>query len=120
MLIRSVSTILIAAAIVLTFSINSAKAGFPLPPGVPAPPHVNVRIDGYLPAPPGVNVQMDSGRPYYVERDRRVYIEREKPAKHKKHKKHKKEKKHHEDNGNHYGHDKHEDRGHDKRGGHGR
>lgn len=107
------STLIITAAVVITIGGNDASAGFPAPPGVPGvliPPglpgsNVNVRIDGYLPAPPGVHVLIDSGRPYYVERDRRVYIERERPSKHNKH--YKKEKKHHEDNGNHYGEEKH-------------
>jgi len=91
----------IIIAVAVTFSLNEAEAGFPVPPGLPGPPNVNVRINGYLPAPPGVNVQIDAGRPYYVERDRRVYIEREKPAKH-----YKKKKKHHEDNGRRNGHDR--------------
>jgi len=105
------STLIITAAVVITIGSNDASAGFPSPPGILIPPglpgsNVNVRIDGYLPAPPGVHVLIDSGRPYYVERDRRVYIERERPSKHKKH--YKKEKRHHEDNGKHRGHDKHD------------
>jgi hypothetical protein len=118
---KSVLSMLILTAAVLTFAFHDAEAGFPAPPGVPGiliPPglpgsSVNVRVDGYVPAPPGVNVQIDSGRPYYVESNRRVYIERERPGKHydkkyyKEEKKHyKKHKKHHEDRGNHYGHDK--------------
>jgi hypothetical protein len=47
-------------------------------------------------APPGVHILIDTGRPYYVERELRVYIEKKKPAKH--HKKH-------EDNGRRNGHD---------------
>lgn len=55
-------------------------------------PNVSVSINGYLPAPPGVVVLLDSGRPYYVEREQRVYI-KERPAEHhhgkkKHHKKH--------------------------------
>jgi len=116
---RSVLSMLIMTAAVLTFAFNNAEAGFPAPPGILIPPglpgsSVNVSVTGYLPAPPGVHVYVDAGRPYYVERDRRVYIEREKPAKqHKKH--YKKHKRHHDDNGNRHGHDKHEGRG-----GHGR
>lgn len=111
-------SILLLVAVAINGGPDDAAAGFPLPPGlplpgspnvnvtvkgrVPAPPHVNVTIDGYLPAPPGVHVLIDSGRPYYVERERRVYIEREKPAKrHKRHKKHKD----HEDNGRRHDHD---------------
>jgi hypothetical protein len=81
-------------AVAITFGFNEAKAGFQAPSG----PNVNVHVDGYLPPPPGVNVQIDAGRPYYVEGERRVYIEREKPAKHYK------KRKHHEDHGNKYGH----------------
>jgi hypothetical protein len=60
---------------------------------------VNVHVNGFLPAPPGVHVMIDSGRPYYVERDRRVYMERERPAK-----RYKKQKKHHDNHG--HGHDR--------------
>jgi len=113
---RSIVILLIASALLAGTGLPEARAGFPAPPGLPAPPpppglpgspNVNVRVNGYLPAPPGVHVQIDSGRPYYVEQDRRVYLEKEKPRKH-----HKKKKKHHEDHGNKYGHDKHGKRDH--------
>ncbi|OGR00846.1 MAG: hypothetical protein A2511_01575 [Deltaproteobacteria bacterium RIFOXYD12_FULL_50_9] len=94
--------LLITSAVALIFSLNESQAGFPLPPGVPPPPRVNLSINGilppppsvnlsitgYLPAPPGVHVMIDSGRPYYIERDRRVYIEKRKPAKYSKKEKH--------------------------------
>jgi hypothetical protein len=86
------SVILLISAVVITFSINEAGAGLPRLPMPPPPPNVDVRVNGYLPAPPGVNVQIDSGRPYYVERERRVYMERERPRKH-----YKKHRKHHDD-----------------------
>lgn len=108
---RNIYHILIITACVATFSLNEAGAGLPMPPGLPAPPNVNVRIDGYLPAPPGVRVMIDSGRPYYVEREQRVYMQEERPAKHHKKKHYKKEKKHHEEHGNKYGHDKQERHG---------
>lgn len=112
---KSIRSILLMTAVAITFSINDAGAGLPRLPMPPAPPNVNVRVDGYLPAPPGVNVQIDSGRPYYVEHERRIYIEREQPRKH--YKKHyKKRKKHHDNHGNRYGHDEHEGRGHGRRG----
>jgi hypothetical protein len=109
---KSIFSMLIMTAAVITFGLNEARAGLPAPPGILIPPglpgsSVNVHVNGYLPAPPGVQVQIDSGRPYYVERDRRVYIEKEKPAR-----RYKKEKKHHEDNGNKYGHYKHEKHDH--------
>ncbi len=92
---------LILVAAVITVNLNDANAGFPLPPGLPAPPGVSVNINGYLPPPPGVHVRIDSGRPYYMERDRRVYMERERPNKHyKKYKKYK----HHKDHGRKNGH----------------
>jgi hypothetical protein len=75
----------ITAAALVVISATIATAGFPAPPGVnvnvngylPAPPAVNIQVNGYLPAPPGVHVYLDAGRPYYMERDRRVYVERD-------------------------------------------
>jgi len=96
---KSILSMLTVTAVVFSFGLNEANAGLPAPPGLPGPPHVNVRINGYLPPPPGVYVQMDGGRPYYVESERRVYIERERPYRH-----YKKEKKHHSDRGHKYGH----------------
>lgn len=98
----------VLTAVVIIFGINTVYAGFPAPPGILIPPglpgsSVNVRIDGYVPAPPGVTVQVDSGRPYYVERNRRVYMEKKHHGK-----RYKKQKKHHD---NRYG-DKHDNRGH--------
>lgn len=122
MRIKSILSMLLLAAAVLT--LNNAEAGVPgilIPPGLPGS-SVNVHVSGYLPAPPGVTIQIDAGRPYYVESNRRVYMERERPAKHHKHKHHKhkhhkKEKKHHQGHGNRYGHYK---EGHGGNGGHGR
>lgn len=103
---KTLFSLLIMTAVVVTFGLNEAKAGLPGLPGLPAPSRLPgppaVRVTGYLPAPPGVHVMIDSGRPYYVERERRVYIERERPARH-----YKKYKKHHEDNGRKKGHYKH-------------
>jgi hypothetical protein len=105
-------SLLLLAAVVITFASNDAQARLPAPPGLPplpgmsGGPDVNVHVNGFLPAPPGVHVQIDSGRPYYVEREQRIYIERERPVKH-----HKK-KKHHNNRGHGYGHDQHERRGH--------
>ena len=92
---KSFLPMIIMTAVALTFGLTEAGAGFPAPSG----PNVNVSVNGYLPAPPGVNVQIDAGRPYYVEGERRVYMERERPARH-----YNKHKKHHEDHGNKYGH----------------
>ncbi len=101
---RIIVSMLLLAAATFTFSLNEANAGLPLPP-LPPLPGVNVHVNGYLPAPPGVHVLIDSGRPYYVEREQRVYIERERPVKHYK-KKHYKKRKHHDDHGNRHGHGK--------------
>jgi hypothetical protein len=79
---KSILTMLIITAVAVIFGFKDAKAGFPAPPGLPGPPNVNVHIDGYLPAPPGVSIQIDAGRPYYVERGRRVYIKEERHARH--------------------------------------
>jgi hypothetical protein len=108
---KAALSMLLMTAVVVTFSLNEANAGFPAPPGLPGGPNVNVRVEGYLPAPPGVNVQVDGGRPYYVDRDRRVYMERERPGKHYKKKKNR---------GNKYGHYKEERRDHDRGNGRGR
>jgi hypothetical protein len=102
---KVVSSMLIVTAVIIAFNLSEAKAGFPAPPGLPGlpglpAPNVNVHVNGFLPAPPGVHVMVDSGRPYYVERDRRVYMERERPAKH-----YKKYRKHHEDRGRGHGRD---------------
>jgi hypothetical protein len=91
MRIKSILPTLIMTVAAISFSLSSAEAA-----------NVSVNINGFIPPPPGVFVQVDAGRPYYVEHDRRVYMERERPGKHRKHYK---EKKHH-DNGNKYGHDK--------------
>ena len=112
---KLVISILILAALTITFGLNEAQAGLPglpglpAPPGLPGPPGVNVRVNGYLPAPPGVHVLIDSGRPYYVERERRVYMERERPAKHYKKKHHNKHDRYDDDDdrGHGHGHDKH-------------
>jgi hypothetical protein len=91
---KSVLSMLIISALALTFGIEEAKAGFPAPPGLPAPPalpapprlpgapNVNINISGYLPAPPGVHIQIDAGRPYYVQKGRRVYLKKTGHARH--------------------------------------
>ena len=90
---------LLVTSVAMTFGMTEANAAFSAEIAVP---NVNFRISDYQPAPPNVHVHNDGGRPYYVERDRRVYMEKRKHGKH-----HKKEKKHHEDNGRKEGHYKH-------------
>ena len=100
---KSILALLMMTAATLTLSFNSAEAA-----------NVDVNISGFLPAPPGVFVQVDAGRPYYVEHDRRVYMER-RPAKYRKHYKQKE----HHDNGKKNGHYKGEEHGGHGEGGHG-
>jgi hypothetical protein len=38
---------------------------------------VNIQINGYLPAPPGVRVYQGGSRPYYIHRNRRVYLKKD-------------------------------------------
>ncbi len=99
MLKKSILTLLVMT--ILLPSLKEAGAGFPAPPGLPGlpAPNVNVSVNGYLPAPPGVSIMIDSGRPYYVERDRRVYLERETGRHTKKHRRH--HRKHDHDHGEH-------------------
>jgi hypothetical protein len=111
------SHLLILAAVTLTLGLNEAGAGFPAPPGLPGlpglpAPNVNVRVDGYLPAPPGVRVLVDSGRPYYVERDRRVYIAEDRSSRYYRDRHYKKYKGHYRDHDR--GYDRGHDRGHDR------
>ena len=96
---RSILSIFILTAVSITFGLNEAEAAFSAEVGSP---NVNVRISDYQPAPAGVYVQSDGGRPYYVERDRRVYMEKRRPGRH-----YKKEKKHHKDHGREDGHGRH-------------
>lgn len=69
-------TVLMLVVALFVSSVTVPTAGFSAPLGV------NVQISGYLPTPPGVSILIDSGRPYYVERDRRVYVQRDPKYKH--------------------------------------
>lgn len=95
------STLALTAATML-FGLNESNAAVSVQVGTP---NLSFSLSDYQPAPANVHVHNDGGRPYYVERDRRVYMEKRKHGKH-----HKKEKKHHEDNGRGNGHDKHDRR----------
>lgn len=105
MRIKSVLLMLALAAVTTSFRVNDARSAVSLQVGSP---NMSFSISDYQPPPPNVSVHNDNGRPYYIERDRRVYMEKKHHGK-----KHKKEK-HHEDNG----HD--DDHGHDNHGKHGR
>lgn len=67
--------------------------------GHAGPVDVNIQLNGFLPAPPGVHVYYDSGRPYYVENHKRVYMKRKEHGEHGKgdHGKKKGHNKHHRD-----------------------
>ena len=99
MLEKSFYSMLLLTAVSMTFGLNEAKAAFSAQVGTP---NLNFSISDYPPAPPNVYIHSDRGRPYYVERDRRVYMEKRSHGKH-----YKKEKKHHDDHGRKHGHDKH-------------
>ena len=89
-------TSLLLAALITSTLLSSphpaqARGGLPgpplpppvfLPPGPPAPPGVHVNINGYLPPPPGVHIHEDGGRPYYIERERRIYLKKGHSKKH--------------------------------------
>jgi hypothetical protein len=99
---KTLLAILVMTAATLTLNFHPAEAA-----------NVEVNISGFLPPPPGVFVRVDAGRPYYVQNERRVYMER-RPEKHRKHYKEK-----HHDNGRKNGHYKDEGRGGHEGGGHG-
>lgn len=80
--------VLLITAATLTFGANEAKAVIS---AQISSPNVSVSINGYLPAPPGVVVLLDSGRPYYVEREQRIYIKEKPKHNHGKKKHHKKD-----------------------------
>lgn len=98
-------SMLVLTAVTISFSLNESNAAVSMQVGTP---NMNFSISDYQPPPPNVYVHNDAGRPYYVERDRRVYMEKKHHGK-----KHKKEKRH-EDRGRGNGHDKHDK--HDKHG----
>jgi hypothetical protein len=99
---KTISYFLLQAAVVMSFSCNEAKASFSAEIGSP---NVNFRISDYQPAPPNVYVQSDRGRPYYIERDRRIYMEKRRPDRHNE------MNKHHEDNRHSNSYDKNERHG---------
>ncbi len=96
MLVKSISSMLFLAAVSMAFGLNEANAAFSAQVGTP---NLSFSISDYQPPPPNVYIHNDRGRPYYIERDRRVYMKKRKHDRH-----YKKEKKHYEDNGNGHGH----------------
>jgi hypothetical protein len=98
---KIILSMLALTAVTMTFGLNESNAAVSVQVGTP---NLSFSLSDYQPAPPNVYIHNDRGRPYYVERDRRVYMEKRKHGKH-----YKKEKRHHEDNGRGNGHGK---RGH--------
>ena len=96
---KIIIAILTLTAVSIFFGMNESNAAVSLQVGTP---NLSFRLSDFQPAPPNVYVHQNSGRPYYVERDRRVYMERRKPGEHYKYDKH------HDDNGRKKGHDKHD------------
>lgn len=82
---KSILSVLIMTAVSISFGLNEARAAFSAQVGTP---NVSFSISDYQPAPPNVRVQSDAGRPYYMERDRRVYMEKKKHGKKYKKEKH--------------------------------
>lgn len=78
---KSILSMLALTAVVTTFGINEAGAAVSVQVGTP---NLSFSISDYQPAPPNVYVLNDGGRPYYMERDRRVYMEKKHHGKHKK------------------------------------
>ena len=78
---KSILSMIALTAVAVTFSINEAKAAVSVQVGTP---NLSFSISDYQPAPPNVYVLNDGGRPYYMERDRRVYMEKKHHGKHKK------------------------------------
>jgi hypothetical protein len=82
---KTILSLLVLSAGISTSGVTDARAAVSVQVGTP---NLNFSISDFQPAPPNVYVYQNSGRPYYVERDRRVYMERRKPGKHYKYDKH--------------------------------
>jgi len=95
---KFIYSILTLTALSIFFGLNEANAAVSVQVGSP---NVSFSISDYQPAPPNVYVQSDRGRPYYMERDRRVYMEKRRHGKH-----YKKEKRHYEDRDHYEDHDR--------------
>jgi hypothetical protein len=91
-------SMLVIPAVILTLGGNEVQAAVSVQVGTP---NLNFNFSDYNPPPPNVRVHDNGGRPYYMERDRRVYMEKRKKGK-----QYKNEKKHHEDRGRGNGRDK--------------
>lgn len=102
---KSILSLVALSAVISAFSITDATAAVSLQVGTP---NLSFSISDFQPAPPNVYVHQNSGRPYYVERDRRVYMERRKPGKHYKYDKHDNGRGRGEGHGNRDKHERHD------------
>jgi hypothetical protein len=103
---KSLLSILVLSAAVSSFGVHDATAAVSVQVGTP---NLSFSLSDFQPPPPNVYVYQNSGRPYYVQRDHRVYMERRKPGKHYKYDKHNDDRGHGNGNGNgHGGRDKHD------------
>jgi hypothetical protein len=89
--------ILLLTAVAISSGSNEARAATSVQVATPG---FNFSLNDYQPAPANVTVYHNEGRPYYVEHDHRVYME-------KKHHGHKKYKKPYKNKGQNNGHGKH-------------
>ena len=104
---KTIFSTLALTAVSMTFVANELIAAVSVQVGTP---NASFSFSDYQAPPPNVYVQSDAGRPYYIERNRRVYMEKKNHGKH-----YKKEKKHHEDRGRDGDHDNGRDN-HNKHG----
>ncbi|MHB8121248.1 MAG: hypothetical protein ACYDG4_03760 [Desulfuromonadaceae bacterium] len=95
---KTILSMVAMVAVMITFGLNEAGAAVSVQVATPG---LSFSLSDYQPAPPNVYVRSDRGRPYYIQRDRRVYMQKKKHGKH--HKRYKQEKRHH-DNGHGRGH----------------
>lgn len=92
---KTILSVLTMVAVMMAFSHNEAGAAVSVQVATPG---LSFSLSDYQAPPPNVYILNDRGRPYYMHRDRRVYMEKRKHGKH-----YKKEKRHH-DNGRDHGH----------------
>ena len=76
---KFVYSVLTLTALSIFFGLNVANAAVSVQVGSP---NMSFSISDYQPAPPNVYVMSDRGRPYYVERNHRVYMEKKHHGKH--------------------------------------
>ncbi len=73
MITKSVVALLSLTAAIMFSGVNEASCEVSVRVGTP---NLSFSFSDYQPPPPNVYIYNDRGRPYYVERDRRVYMEK--------------------------------------------